>query len=93
MTFLLDFNHPFIYFCADAFKVMEDNGLTAYDEDVPVFHHVRIHTGPSEYFLAHCESSPGWCKSTNILGLVALRRLGFRLTDEGFSLDAAPPWF
>jgi hypothetical protein len=65
MTFLLDFNHPFIYFCADAFKVMEDNGLVAYDEEVPVFDHVRIQTGPSKSLLAYCECSPDASRQTS----------------------------
>ncbi len=90
MTFLLDFNTRNICFCGKAYKVMSEYNLIEREENYPDC--VRIHTGPSynESFRIPCESSPAWCKSTNTIGLLALRRLGFHLSDlnpQGFSFD------
>lgn len=94
MSFLLDFNTRNICLSSKAYRAMSEHGLIeVQDEYVP---YVRIHTGPSESFTVRCEVSPGWCKSTNTIGLVALRRLGFHLSDvhpQGFSFDKTIRFF
>jgi hypothetical protein len=90
MTFLLDFNTRNICCSSEAYKVMSKHGLIEREEEYLTY--VRIHTGPSreESFRVPCEISPAWCKSTNTIGLLALRRLGFHLSDlnpDGFSFD------
>ncbi len=88
MSFLLDFNTRSICFSREAYQVMSQHGLIEVEEGYLLY--VRIHTGPSESIRVPCESTPAWCRSTNTIGLLALRRLGFHmndLTSEGFSFD------
>ena len=94
MSFLLDFNTRNICLSAKAYRIMSEHDLIEVQDEY--FSCVRIHTGPSESFTVLCEISPGWCKSTNTIGLVALRRLGFHLSDlnpQGFSFDKNPRFF
>ncbi len=55
----------------------------------------QIHTGPSDdkSFRVSYHASPGWCKSTNAIGLSALYHLGFHLTAAGFGFNKNPSWF